>query len=291
MENASIEATLREAAARLSEAGVDSPRLDAELLLAHALGRDRAYLLAHPEQPLSPKQSTRFDALVARRAAREPLAYITGRRWFFGLEFEVTRDALIPRPETETLVEMALDWLARRDDREQPRVADVGTGSGAIAVSLAMHAAVEIVALDASFAALRLARANARRHRVAARIHFVQGDLLAPLAATFDLIVANLPYIPTADLAHLMPEVRDYEPRSALDGGPDGLRVIERLLAQAPARLKKGGALLLEIGHGQGENASALARRYFPRARVEVHRDLAGRERVLAIIDDDGLGD
>ncbi|NOX63584.1 MAG: peptide chain release factor N(5)-glutamine methyltransferase [Chloroflexi bacterium] len=162
-----IERMIRKAAVRLRDAGVDSPRLDAELLMAHVLGRDRAYLLAHPEEPLSPEQLARFEELLARRAAREPLAYIIGKRWFYGLEFMVEPGALIPRPETELLVELALAWLAKRREREILRVADVGTGSGAIAVSLAVHAAahVQIAALDASPEALRLARVNAQRHR------------------------------------------------------------------------------------------------------------------------------
>jgi len=279
-----VRAALRAGNERLQRAGVDGARLDAELLLAHVLGRDRAYLLAYPEQQLDPEQGAAFQSYLDRRAGHEPLAYLTGRRWFYGLELEVTPDALIPRPETELLVEQALRWLSQ-DRRGLRRVVDVGTGSGAIAVAVASRTSqdVEIVAIDASPQALALARRNAQRCGVPDRIQFLPGDLLEPLTEPADLILANLPYIPSADLAGLMPEVRDYEPAAALDGGPDGLRPIERLLAQAGDHLRADGALFLEIGYDQGERACSLAQRYFPDARLNIHQDLAGLERLLVV--------
>ena len=270
------------AARMLAGAGIESARLDAEVLLAHVLGRERSFLLTHPDLPLTPNQATDYANLIRRRAARQPLAYLTGRRWFFGLEFLVTPAVLIPRPETELLVEKALDWLAGRT--EGATVVDVGPGSGAIAIALAAHTPpqVRLFAVDCSLAALAVAQENARRH-CPGRISFLSGDLLTPLAEPADLILANLPYVAAAEGAALMPEVRDHEPAEALFGGANGLAVIERLLAQAPAHLRPGGALFLEIGASQGEAALLLARRHFPAARITLHPDLAGLDRVLVI--------
>jgi len=259
--------------------------MEAEVLLAYVLGTSRAVLIAHPERPLTPAQLDRYQALVRRRAVDYPLPYLTGRLEFYGLEFEVTPEVLIPRPETETLVELA---LARR-----PRSAvDVGTGSGCIAVSLAVHLPeATIYATEISPAALAVARRNAERHGVAERVRLLAGDLLSPCPGPVDLIVSNPPYVSTGEWASLPASVRDYEPSLALDGGPDGLDVVRRLLAQAPAVLagplpaegRPGGALLIEIGAGQGEAAANLARTFFPQATLRVLPDLAGRDRVLEI--------
>jgi len=268
----------------LHRAGCDSPRLDAELLLAHALGRERTWLLAHPQHRLTAAERERFAALLARRQAREPLAYILGRREFYGLDLVVDRRVLVPRPETELLVEQTLGWARSLPPAEPLALADVGTGSGCVAVALAVHLPQAFIyGLDASADALEVATANVARHAVEGRVRLLQGDLLQPLPEPVDVIVANLPYVPSDELAMLEPEVRDYEPRAALDGGPDGLGPMRRLLAQAPAYLRPGGALFLEIGAGQGAAASELARQHFPQANVDVLPDYAGRDRVLRV--------
>ncbi len=272
---------LAQAARTLAQAGVDTPYLDAELLLAHALGVDRAWVLAHPEAIPSADVSQRFQALIARRSHREPLPYITGQRFFFDLELKVTPDTLIPRWETEELVERALAWLATRP---QARVVDVGTGSGAIALAVAKHARqAHVYATELSPAALEVARENAQRLGLAHRVQFLLGDLLTPLPQPVDLILANLPYVAQKDRAQLMPEVRDFEPPLALYGGEKGLDLLARLLAQAPDYLRPQGAVWMEIGDRQGPHVLALARRHFPQAAIQVHKDLAGRPRFLSI--------
>lgn len=257
--------------------------LDAAVLLAHVLGCDRAALLAHPERPLTTSQATAFQALVARRATGTPVPYLTGRRAFFDLELWVTPDVLIPRPETEHLVELALTWARTRGG--QVRLVDVGTGSGAIALALARHLSdAQVWAVDVSPAALRVARANAARYALDRRIHFVQGDLLTAFggaAPPFDLIAANLPYIPAPTLASL--PVARHEPHQALDGGPDGLALIRRLLADAPRVLAPSGLLLLEIEATQGEHVPVLAALAFPAAAIRVHQDYAGLPRVVSV--------
>lgn len=278
-----IQTELVQTTATLAAVGIETARLDAELLLAHCLDVERTHLLAHPEQILTPEQLGCFRALAQRRAEREPLAYLIGRRWFYALEFTVTPAVLIPRPETELLVEKAVQWLGQRQGRT--RVLDVGTGSGAIAVSIAANTApaVEILASDLSPESLQVAKQNARKHDVAGRITFLPGDLLDPLPEPVHLILSNPPYIASNGIPTLMPEVRDHEPRAALDGGPDGLRVIERLLAQAPAHLWPCGAIFLEIGYDQGSAASAIVRRYFPAAAIRIHQDLAGLDRMVEV--------
>jgi release factor glutamine methyltransferase len=275
-----VQKVLAGAIQTFSNEGVDSPRLDAELLLAHVLGANRAAVLARPERKLTPKELTSFRYLVARRAAREPLAYIVGHREFFGLEFNVDPRVLIPRPETELLVEHALNLA-----RQMPapiQVADVGAGSGAIAVALAVHLPqATIYALDDSAGALAVTAVNARRHGVVDRVHCLQGDLLSPLPGPVDLIAANPPYVSTGEWQDLIPEIRNYEPRTALDGGPDGLSLIRRLLATAGASLRPGGALLLEIGAEQGQAVTALARESLPQAGVQLVLDYAGLDRLV----------
>jgi release factor glutamine methyltransferase len=280
----SVAQTLVQAAQTLSAAGCDTPRLDAEVLLGHVLGQDRAWLYAHLEHALGPDQLGDYLALIARRAEREPVAYLTGHREFFGLDFAVTSNVLIPRPETERLVEIALQILKAEASPEARAIADVGAGSGAIAVALAVHVpAAHVFATDVSAAALAVARHNAVRHGVACRIDCLQGDLLAPLRGPFYLIVANLPYLSQADLAAAPPEVAHWEPRIALEGGPDGLVPIRRLLAAAVSRLHSTGVLLAEIGAGQGAGVLTLAEQYFPRAAVEIAQDYARLDRVLVV--------
>jgi release factor glutamine methyltransferase len=267
---------LRQAAIELAPI-TDAPRLEAEVLLSHTLGTSRAVLMAHPERRLTSTQLRPYKRLVHRRASNYPLPHLTGWVEFYGLKFEVTPEVLIPRPETETLVDLA---LARRPTS----VVDVGTGSGCIAVSLAVHLPEAIgYAIDISPAALAVARRNVERHGVAERVRLMVGDVLNPRPGPVDLIVSNLPYIPTGQRASLPASVRDHEPWLALDGGADGLDLIRRLLAQAPAVLLPGGGLLVEIGADQGETASRVARTFFPLATICVHPDLGGRDRVLEV--------
>ena len=228
----------------LAAAGVDSPRLDAELMLAEASGAGRAALAADPDAALEPGAGRLFAAMVRRRLRREPLAYIVGRKGFFGIELAVDRRALIPRPETELLVEVALELGPRR-------LLEVGTGSGAVALALARELPdLEIVATDTSGAALELARSNASRLGVEGRVRFAAGTLSA--GERFDLVVANLPYVAEAEWAGLAPEIRDWEPRDALLAGPDGLASIRSLLETlARAEPPVTGAVALEVGAGQ----------------------------------------
>jgi release factor glutamine methyltransferase len=254
----------------------------AQAILAHVTGRDRAWLLAHVEAALTPEQAGRYADLLGRAAQGEPLAYLTGFREFCGLAFEVAPEVLIPRPETEMLVEAAEDWITSHQ-RPDARLIDVGTGSGAIAVALAVRLpAARITATDVSSAALAVARRNAARHGVADRIAFMASYLLKIVPGPYDVIVSNLPYIPSAELAEL--DAGRWEPLRALDGGPDGLRLIERLIAQARSRLAEGGLLALEMQFDQGQRIAALCRQAFPGAQVAIQRDLAGLDRIVTAL-------
>lgn len=270
------EALRRAAAAIAGHSG--SPRLDAQLIVAHVLGCSREHLIAHGEITLSAVEARTCEMLAALRARGMPIAYILGHRPFYDRDFRVTSHVLIPRPETEHVVEAALDWVqARKAGRA--RIVDVGTGSGAIGVTLAAHLpASTLYAADISAAALRIARENAAG---LPNLHIVQSDLLAALRGPFDVIAANLPYIASAELDIL--DVAKFEPLVALDGGPDGLDVIRRLLIEAPARLAIPGLLLMEIGADQGAAVAALARAAFPAATVQVLRDYAGLDRVVRV--------
>lgn len=258
----------------------ETASLDAQVLLADLLGQPRAWILAHPEATLTPDQSRRLAERLARLEGGLPLPYELGHWEFFGLDFLVSPAALIPRPETELLVEHALDFLRTRG--YEAYILDVGTGSGCIAVSLAVHNdRSRLVASDLSLAALRLARQNAQRHRVERRIAWLACDLLPPMPLRFDLICANLPYIPSGELVAL--PVARHEPRLALDGGADGLEGIRRLLSAASPVLAPGGMLLMEIEASQGERVLALARRAFPQSSGCLIRDLAGRDRLVSV--------
>lgn len=292
-----IAAALADAAERLRPTS-PTPRLDAELLLAHVLGWPRARLLAELRSPVPDAQLAAFEELVARRADLVPVAYLVRRREFFGLELYVDERVLVPRPETELLVELALARARGQEARalrsggpSRPRLtlADVGTGSGCIAVALAVHLPqARVFATDLSPDALAVARLNAERHGVAGRVTLLQGDLLAPLPEPVDLLVSNPPY---TVLSEIDEGVRRHEPRAALDGGPDGLELYRRLLADAPRHLRPGGSVLLEIGATQGAAVTELALAAFPRATVSVHRDLTGLDRVVAIDTDDALAE
>ncbi|WP_376791389.1 peptide chain release factor N(5)-glutamine methyltransferase [Thermoflexus sp.] len=262
------------------------PRLAAEILLAHVLGTSRVYLLAHPERILADSEWEAFAQLVARSAQGEPLFYLIGEREFYGMPFKVTPAVLIPRPETEHLVDAALDWARSRASRTYTSLtfADIGTGSGCIAVALAVYLPnCRGYATDLSPEALEVARENAIRHGVAHRLTFLLGDLCTPLPEPVDLLVANLPYVARSEWEGLDPAIWEYEPIMALDGGLDGLEVIRRFLAQAPHYLRPMGAVFLEIGAGQGAEVVALARAAFPRAVIRLLKDAAGLDRVVAI--------
>ncbi len=294
----------------------ETPELDAQVLLAHVVGAPRFTLLAYPERPLTPAQSAAYAGLVARRAAREPVAYLTGLREFMGLDLLVDRRALIPRPETELLVEAALADIRRRLDAadraadevdptasDSPTssqflpshtngkgargvgVADIGTGSGAIALAVATLEArlARVYATDISPDALALAGENAKRLGVADRVVFLQGDLLAPLPEAVDVLLANLPYVAPRDAATLPADVSRYEPTLALYGADDGLGHFRRLFAQAPGYLRPHASLFLEFGYDQRTAVEALARATFPQATMRVVADYAGWERFIEI--------
>lgn len=269
---------------------VDPARLSAELLLSHVLGVARIKLYTDYERVLDESQLATFRELVRRAAEHEPIAYLTGRAHFFNLEFEVTRDVLIPRPDTETLVENVLQLARRTSGFETPRVVDVCTGSGCIAAAIAHHHKhATLVATDISPATLEIARRNIDRLQLADRVTLLQGDLLDPLAEhvdqhPFDLIVANPPYIATEKIATLDRSVRDYEPKIALDGGADGLDPHRKILAGAPARLRGGGRIFIEIAFDQGEAARELAGNHPDFEDVRILRDHAGNDRVLTAV-------
>ena len=257
------------AADALSAAGVEDARFDAEVLLAEATGWERARLVAEPELEIPPAASRRFAEMVRRRLRREPVAYIVGRRGFRGIELAVDPRVLIPRPETELLVELALELAPRR-------VLDVGTGSGAIALAVATELPeCEVVATDTSPGALEVARANAERLSLASRVTFDEGTL-PPEGTEFDLVLANLPYVSEADWPSLAPEVTEWEPREALLAGPDGLDAIRTFLEAEPL----ANRVALEVGGGQAEAVSELMREA-GFGEIEVRRDLAGIERVV----------
>lgn len=282
-----VKTSLYSASQRLQAAGCDTPFLDAEILLAHVLNQTRTWLAGHRDAGLTAAQFELFSKYVTEREQRKPVAYIVGHKEFFGLDFTVSPEVLIPRPETELLVEKAIQALA---DKASPTIADVGTGSGCIAIALACHLPrATIEAIDISTTALNVARRNAARHHVANRINFSTGNLLTPLKKPVDLIISNPPYVNRDYLcaSTTMPEVRQFEPRLALDGGNTGLEVIQELLAQSRNKVVSNGALLVEIGYDQGERVLRLASMYFPGARLSVEPDLAGLDRVLMIQQDD----
>ena len=269
---------VRLAAGYLAEKGVATPRLDAEVLLAHVLGVPRIRLYTEFDKPLEPAEVAAYREAVRRRARREPVAYITGEREFWSLGLRVDRRVLIPRPETEVLVERCLPRMGAAGV-----LLDLGTGSGAVALALlSERPGWRAVGVDASAGALEVARENARRLGLGERAEFLEGDLYEPVAGRrFDLIVSNPPYVPSAELDRLEPEVCRYEPRRALDGGPDGLSVIRRIVAGAAEHLADGGLLALEIGAGQGPAVRALIEGA-GLGRVEILPDHAGRDRVAA---------
>ena len=292
-----VESLLRAGIDRLRAARSDTPRLDAELLLGHAIGADRTVVIAYPNAPISTEAEARYEADLARREAGEPVAYIRGFKEFYGLAFAADPRALIPRPETELLVELAERELIRRltsaprqAGAPALRVVDVGTGGGTIAVTLgvllrrrAMLGEVEIIGTDDASDALGLARENAVGHVVGDRVRFVEADLLPPVVATpFDLVLANLPYVRSDAIAGL-PVAASFEPVHALDGGADGLAVIRQLLARLPEAVAPGGVAILEIGSDQGDAIVAAVDAALPFWTVSVAPDLGGLPRAARI--------
>jgi release factor glutamine methyltransferase len=264
---------------------VEEARLDAELLLAAAAGMSRASLLAHLDDAVSDDIAVRFAALIERRARHEPVAYILGSKEFYGLDLLVDARVLIPRPETELLVEKALQWLNVRRSDEGYSILDIGTGSGAIALALASNYQLPItmIASDVSADALAVAQHNATRLALYDKIRFVQSDLFTTVEGAFDLIVANLPYIARDEWDNLAHDIAAYEPPLALDGGDDGLAVFRRFFAQAPGHLAPHGAIMLEIGWKQAQDVSALAKAAFAKAEVEALKDGAGLDRIVVV--------
>jgi release factor glutamine methyltransferase len=277
-----IGSLLRWTAEHFAKKGLESPRLDAEVLLAHVLNCRRIELYTRSEELAGNDARTRFRALVERRLAGCPVAYLVGKKEFFLLSFEVTPAVLIPRPATETLVLAALERLKAID---APRILDIGAGSGCIAISLASRLkSARLVATDVTADALEIARRNAERNDVAARIEFRRGpDYDSVSGEEFNAIVSNPPYIPTADIASLAVDVRDHEPRSALDGGADGLDIIRRLIARAPDHLIPGGWLLMEFGMGQSSAVAALAAQKVEFGPTTIIPDGDGIPRILAV--------
>jgi release factor glutamine methyltransferase len=277
--------TLNSAAITLSTAGIANARLDAEVLLSHIIHRDRVWLITHRDDVLDDKDQRDFDEAIERRSKREPLQYIIGNQEFWGLEFKVTPDVLIPRPETELIIEAA---IAMVQDRNKPvRIIDLCTGSGCIAVSLAKELAnAHVIATDASEKALAVARENTRDHGVADRIRYLEGDLFEPLKeldirGQIDIIVSNPPYVRESDLAALQSEVKDYEPLMALVAGPEGTEIAQRIIRHATEYLKKNGALIMEMGLGQAGALTRMTEATGAYGKSEVLKDLAGIERVI----------
>lgn len=270
----------RDIADRFRDAGLESADLDARLIVGYALGLDTTGLIANQREPVSAEQLAQIDTLAQRRIAGEPVARLRGTQEFFGLQFELGAETLVPRPETELLVDLALAHLKTSQD---PHVLDLGTGTGCIPIAL-LHEMKNLnaVAVDLSGAALAVAGLNATRHQVADRLNLVEGSWFAPLKAEdqFDLVISNPPYIATPVIASLSPEVRVHDPALALDGGPDGLEAYRQILANVQRHLKPEGRLLLEIGYDQAGPLTLMCRQTGLH-NVQVHRDMAGLERVV----------
>jgi release factor glutamine methyltransferase len=273
----------REALARardiLAKGSIEDASLEGEILLRHVLGINRAQLYTDLDLEVNPEQEKSLSRLLERRRRGEPSAYITGHREFYGLDFRVDRSVLIPRPESELLVELAVN-LAR--GKTIKKIADIGTGCGAIAISLAINLPqATVYATDISREALEVARFNCQRHGVVNRVELLHGNLVEPLAESVDIIVANLPYVRERDLPRSGP--LGFEPSLALNGGENGLDKIKSLCRKAGKRLKGDGYLLLEIGEGQAPAVTTFLRKTFPEAAIEIHKDLAGTARALSL--------
>ena len=271
----------RSAVERLTAADVDAPRLTAEVALAHALGINRTRLLASSDRPLTPEQLARANHILERLEQGEPLAYVVGHREFYDIDLLTDARALIPRPETECLIEHVLKAFA---SSATPVIADVGTGCGAIAVTLAKHLPqATLIATDLSPDAIDLASTNAQQIGVASRIDFRVGSLLEPVTETLDVLAANLPYIDDKDWPYLARTIRGHEPKMAFVGGADGLDLVRQLLRDAPRVTRPGSLILLEIGAYHGDAVTDIARENFPQARIDIKPDYAGLDRLAVI--------
>jgi release factor glutamine methyltransferase len=283
-----IKELLTQGTQMLTAAGHENARRDAQVLLMYALDIERSILYAYPEREVTPEQATLFFRLIERRKLDEPIAYLIGHREFYGHDFWVDKRVLIPRPETELLVEAALIAIRQKFAAGQmPIVADIGTGSGAIPITLALeeNRLPYLYACDISMDALQVARLNCQRHHVEARVHLLQGDLLAPLPEPVDILTANLPYVGTDEMELLTPDVKAYEPQQALFSGPQGLDLLRRFCQEVaqPGVLNPHAVLLLEIGYAQREPLSQLLSQLWPQATLLYKKDYAGLDRMVQI--------
>jgi release factor glutamine methyltransferase len=280
---AALRDVIRRTQDALDAAGIDDARLEAEVMLINVLQMPRHRIYAYQEQELTPRQEELLAQLVERRLKREPLAYMLGHKEFYGLDLAVKRGVLIPRPETELLVEQTLFLAMMHMEAGELVIAEPGTGSGAVSINLAIHLPMaRIYATELYSEALKVAEYNIGRHNVADRVTLLQGDLLDPVDEQVDVIVSNLPYVPTDVIPTLQPEIQ-WEPRESLDGGPDGMDIIRRLLHQAQDKLKQNGVIILEIDPQQVQPLEELSRRLFPGASVSVEQDLARLDRILVV--------
>lgn len=279
MTNPDLGTWINAATAKLCS-GSEYPSIEVTAVAAFMLKKSKEWIIAHPEFLLNEVHLAELNKAIDRLLNGEPLAYITGRRSFYGLEFQVDRRVLVPRPETELLVDLAMDWM--RENPEKSRVVDVGTGSGAIAVAIAHHFPnLTITAIDASPDALVVAKMNAKLHHTADRIRFIQNNLLDGLDEKFDLVLANLPYIPSREVDDT-PALK-HEPRAALDGGSDGLRLIEKLMLSCTDSLAPNGCVILELQYNQWEVVRQIAMQLYQQAIISIHHDLAAHPRVARI--------
>ena len=262
--------------------GIAEASLEAELLLMGLLDIDRSTLLAYPDRTITSVECLALHDWIIRRVGGEPLSYISGHKEFYGLDLLVNHKTFIPRPETETLVDLALNITCKFTGNNSLRIVDIGTGSGAIAVALATRllSAATIYATDISRCALSIAKLNAERHDVKDRVVFLQGDLFDPLPGKVDIVVSNPPYIPTSEIQHLQNEVQR-EPHTALDGDQDGLAVVSAILSQVPKKIRKPGYLVMEVGHDQADRVGVLAKDLLPPHVFTVYQDLAGVNRFI----------
>lgn len=273
----------------LAQSHIEDARMEAEILLGHALNLPRSALISKGQNPLGEKEQKEYENFLQRRANHEPTAYIVGYQPFMGLDFMVDDNVLIPRPETELLVETVIKiFRTQKAESRTPNtgitIIDIGTGSGCIAIALAKKLPeARIIGIDSSKAAINLALNNARKNGVEKNCCFLLGDLFSPIKDRVDLIVSNPPYIPSAEIGTLQPEVKDWEPKAALDGGKDGLDLIKKLLTEAPRHLKPEGRLIMEFGFGQGDEIKRFASKYF--SKLEIIRDYAGIPRILVALE------